>query len=339
MNGRTENDLQIEAKIEKRLDGQDETLREFYSWMNGKSVLTKEKYLYYVIDFIDWCKGKMGVDHIGRKDYNEITLPILDEYIKGLNKSKRNSDGRNGTSIVVTRVCAISTFFKFLKTRGIVDSNICEYVDRPKVRQEDHITFLNKEEIKELMDNIERGVGTPRSIEYSKKYKTRDRLICLLPIITGMRVSALRNINIEDVDMKNMTVSVVEKENKRRVFQLPESVCEEIEKWIGEREEIFEEVECDTAALFVTIHKGKCKRLTVKAINDVIKKYSCTIHKKITAHKLRDTFATNLYNETSDIFLVSEMLGHQNPETTKKYVRASDQQKKGAVKIMADIIY
>lgn len=339
MNGRTENDLQIEKKIEKRLENQDETLKEFYSWMNGKSVLTQEKYIYYVIDFIDYCKGKMEVDHIGREDYNKITLAILDEYIKGLNKSKRNSNGRNGTSIIVTRICAISTFFKFLKTRGIVDSNICEYVDRPKVRQEDHITFLTKEEIKELMDNIERGVGTARSIEYSKKYKTRDRLICLLPIITGMRVSALRNINIEDVDMKNMTVSVVEKENKRRVFQLPEAACREMAIWIREREKIFKNVKCETTALFVGLYRDECKRLTTGAINSLIKKYSSTIHKKITAHKLRDTFATNLYNETSDIFLVSEMLGHQNPETTKKYVRASDQQKKGAVKIMADIIY
>lgn len=339
MNGRTENDLHIEAKIEKRLGGQDETLKEFYSWMNGKSVLTKEKYIYYVTDFIEYCKGKMDTDHIGRNDYNNITLVMLDEYIQGLCKKKSSSENRNGTSIVATRVCAISTFFKFLKTRGIVESNICEYIDRPKVRQEDHITFLTKEEIKELMDNIENGIGTPRSIECSKKYKTRDRLICLLPIITGIRISALRNINIEDIDMKQGTVSVIEKENKRRTFQLPEAVCRDITKWIGEREKIFKGVKCETTALFVGLYRDECKRLTTGAINSLIKKYSSTIHKKITAHKLRDTFATNLYNETSDIFLVSEMLGHENPETTKKYVRASDQQKKGAVKIMADIIY
>lgn len=334
MYGRTENELIIEKRIEQKLDSQDDVIKNFYKWMNGKSVTTKEKYIYYVTQFLDYCKATMNVPVIS---YGDISLETLNTYIQTASV-KKDGSGKNESSIIATRICAISTFFKYLKIYNLIETNICEYVDRPKIREKENITFLVKDEIKELLNNVEEGVGSNRAVHYQEKYKNRDMLICMLPIITGMRISAMRNINIEDIDMRNGTISVIEKENKHRIFQIPDAVLDLIVKWIEDRKEIIGEVKCETDALFICIYRKECRRISTVAINNLIKKYSATIPKKITAHKLRDTFATNLYNQTGDIYLVSEMLGHSNPETTRKYVRANDEQKKGAVKLMAELI-
>ncbi len=340
MYGRTERELAIEQQIEKKLYGQCSTVRAYYVWLGRKAATTKSKYISYVIQLISFCEERMNIPEFSEENFRDISLDMLNEFFHECSKKKRNGVviDKNDDSIVATKICAISTFFKYLEMRKIIDQNICVYVDRPRLQDKDCITFLEQSEIRELFANIENGVGSSKAVSTQKKWKNRDKLLCMLPLITGIRISALRDINVADIDLERQTLRVIEKEDKTREFDLPDNVIELIKDWLRDRKKMTETFDCQTDALLIGIYRGQCKRLGATAVNNIIAKYTSTIPKKITAHKLRDTFATNLYRETNDIYLVSELLGHESPDTTKKYVRASKEQKKAAINIMSSFV-
>lgn len=341
MYGRTERELAMEQKIQIKLQDQCQVIKDFFVWIDRKAMTTKSKYVCYILQLINFCKEKMNIEEFTEENFKDITFEILNDFFAESSKKKKGDQviDKNDESIIATKICAVSTFFKYLEMKKIIEHNICTYVERPRIQDKDSIVFLEQSEIKALFENIENGVSSCKSvISRQQKWKTRDKLLCIIPLITGIRISALHDINIEDIDFANKTLTVIEKEDKSRTFSLPDSTLAMIYQWLQERKELCRDLPCNTNALFICIYGKQCKRINVNGINNIIKKYTYNIPKKITAHKLRDTFATNLYRETGDIYLVSELLGHESPETTRKYVRASEDQKKMAVNIMSNFI-
>ena len=329
MNGREERDIVTERKIQELISGKPAFIAEYYVWIEGRASLTKLRYINYLLDFLHFYECSEGIVIAGWKDFQAIDSANLSRYFNYISYT-RDSQGQPikkcQASIVGTKLSAMKTFFDHPQFGGM--KNPIELLGRrPKIRLKEDITVLDKAEIQKIWKNIDRKDGRYRNYE---QWRLRDKLLFLLPLSFGIRISALQWINVEDIDIKNKTLSVVEKENKYRIFQISDDVLKILTQWLKIRKSICAEFG-ETNALFICVYGGKTKRISDKGINKIIERHTWNIDKHITAHKLRSSFATNLYNEIGDIYVVSELLGHESPETTKRYAKISEKRKVDAL--------
>lgn len=332
MGARIQKDLELDQKIEKEVKDAPECVRAFFYWMNGKSSATKELYIKIVMDFLEYCapilsleKGTMPTERL-----NEITLDTLNAYVRSIT-IRSDADGNvkmNAASTVNVKMCAISTFYKFLVKRQMVQVNICDALDRPAIPEKEEIIHLSVEEVKKAFDAID-------SDRYNLKWKKRNKLLLKFPLITGIRISAMVNMDINDIDCAEHTFKVIEKESKHRKFWIPDDLYKDLEEWMNERQMLVDKYGGENNALFLSIYGEQCKRLTGRGVNKIIGKYTGLAEKKVSAHKLRASFAMGLYDQTGDIGLVAEMLGHKSTETTKRYAKATEKKKKEALDKMS----
>ena len=155
----------------------------------------------------------------------------------------------------------------------------------------------------------------------------------MLGITTGLRVSAISNIDIDDIDFKNNVLRTIEKGGYEREIFLSDKLVDIINNWIVDRKKILGKIECN--ALFISTQK---KRIGITTIRSLLTKYTYNISKHITPHKLRSTTAINLYDTTGDIFLVADVLGHHNIENTKRYTKVSNAKRKYAADKLSNLI-
>ena len=210
----------------------------------------------------------------------------------------------------------------------IISNDIMKSCPRPKRKSSNDVkrVYLNPDELKQLINNVRNGVGTDRSKAYQESYLERDLAIVMTFINLGIRVTALTEINVEDVDLENNIIKVTDKRNKTTDFPMNDTLRLYIEDWLIRRKEMFGE-DCSNA-LFLSNQR---KRMTSNTVNYLIKKYTTGIKDKpISPHKLRASFATNLYEATGDIQLVQEAMNHTDVSTTQLYVQSSDRNRKRA---------
>ena len=161
---------------------------------------------------------------------------------------------------------------------------------------------------------------TKRQLSYNAITKKRDTALLTLLLGTGIRVSECVGLNISDIDFNVNGFKVTRKGGNQTVLYFSEEVANTLKEYIDERLQIDNMPE-ETDALFLSMQK---KRITVRAVEKLVKKYSssCIPLKNITPHKLRSTFGTNLYRETNDIYIVADVLGHKDVNTTRKHYAA-----------------
>ena len=146
------------------------------------------------------------------------------------------------------------------------------------------------------------------------RFPLRNNLIISLFLLTGMRLSELRNINICNINFSNKTINVVGKGDKERVLYLTDKCIKRIKAYLNTRK-----VVNITQPLFTTVTG---KRLAKKTIEDICKKAFALAHLEkygYTTHTLRHTFATFIYRETKDILILKEILGHETIRSTEIY--------------------
>ncbi len=325
MTGRLEKEIQERNKMQEKLKSLPPIISEFYYHLEAsdKSYTTIKNYINYVTHFMIYCtKGKKIHDF-----YKHVTSSTINMYMSSL-KFGTNSDGKDikiGNSIRATRWSALNTFFTFLKSNNYIDSNPIDQTFRPSGKRDKQVVYLTEDEIKKCINNVN---------NYSEnRFKNRDLCIISMGISTGLRVSAITQINIEDIDFDNNTIRVIEKGNKYRIINFGENLKEKIIAWINDKDEFYPNV--DTDALFISRNKN---RISVSAVENLLKKYTQNIDKNITPHKLRATCATNLYKKTKDIYLVSSQLGHANVATTKIYTEVDNESTLRATKILDDLV-
>jgi site-specific recombinase XerD len=200
-------------------------------------------------------------------------------------------------------------------------------VSRPKNNTEHKVVFLSKPEMNKLFRAVE---SNPNKI-----ISMRDKALFSLAIATGMRASALVNINKEDIYWNDGFIKVIEKRQKVREIPIGENTINVLREWIEIRDREFNGI--DSTAVFVS---QKNSRLSPDAANDALKKY-CTeagIQKKITMHKLRSSAATSLAAAKVDIQTIGNILGHRSTATTLRYVAVLDENKKNAVGILDKLV-
>ena len=166
---------------------------------------------------------------------------------------------------------------------------------------------------------------------YHDNTKVRDVAILTLFLGTGIRNSELVGLNVDDFDFEDMSFVVTRKGGNRTILYFNEEVERTLKDWLKKRSEI-KNLKEEEKAMFLSLQN---KRISVRTIQELVKKYAKIITplKKITPHKLRSTFGTNLYRETQDIYLVADFLGHSDVNTTKKHYAASSEDiKRKAIK-------
>ena len=176
-----------------------------------------------------------------------------------------------------------------------------------------------------LLDYIEECSDslTERQKIYYNITKYRDLAIVTLLLGTGIRVSELVGLDLDHIDFKNNGITVTRKGGNQMIVYFGDEVCDVLVNYIENVRSTITPLKGHENALFLSIQK---KRISVRAVEDLVKKYAKAIvpYKKITPHKLRSTYGTALYQETGDIYLVADVLGHKDVNTTKKHYAALD---------------
>ena len=269
--------------------------------------------------FKDWSMDSFTVDILDQ--ITALDLEEYEEYLKVYQAGDKTET--NGERGLKRKMSSLRSFYAYYFKREMIHTNPTVLVDVPKIHQKS-IIRLEADEVAMLLDYIEHGGDdlTGQKKVYYEKTKDRDLALVTLLLGTGVRVSECVGLDIEDVDFKNNGIKVTRKGGNEMVVYFGPEVEKALKKYLEVRENIVP-VEGHEHALFYSTQR---KRIGVQAVENLVKKYSrqVTTTKKITPHKLRSTYGTALYQETGDIYLVADVLGHKDVNTTKKHYAALD---------------
>ena len=263
---------------------------------------------------------------------DQFTVDILDqlqvldieeyqEYLKVYqNQNKTTTNGERGLK---RKMSSLRSFYAYYYKREMIETNPTLLVDMPKLHQK-AITRLDADEVALLLDYIEHAGDelTGQKKVYYEKTKERDLALVTLLLGTGIRVSECVGLDVEDLDFKNNGIKVTRKGGGEMIVYFGSEVETALRRYLKARDNITPVVGHEHALFYST----QRKRLGVQAVENLVKKYASqiTTTKKITPHKLRSTYGTALYQETGDIYLVADVLGHRDVNTTKKHYAAID---------------
>ena len=243
-------------------------------------------------------------------------LEYLSLYINEADEAITNTEAGR-----MRKLASLRTFYKYLFMNELITTDVSRLVNMPK-RHEKPILRMEIDEVARMLDLVESGSGfNTRQQKYNEATKIRDLAILSLFLGTGIRVSELVGIDIDDVDFNINGFTVTRKGGNQAVLYFPDEVASALKDYLIQRKEI---IACPghENALFLSLQK---KRNGVRSIENMVKKYAtlaAPLKKRLSPHKLRSTFGTNLYQETGDIYLVADVLGHADVNTTRKHYAA-----------------
>lgn len=262
---------------------------------------------------------------------SDFTIDVLDqvqsldieEYMEYLKVYKDQGDSyvTNGERGLKRKISALRSFYAYYFKHEMIKTNPTVLIDMPKIHDK-AIIRLDTDEVALLLDYVEHCGDqlTGQKKAYYEKTKERDLALITLLLGTGIRVSECVGLDVEDVDFKNNAVKVTRKGGNEMFVYFGGEVEQALRRYLEVREGITP-VAGHEHALFYSTQR---KRLGIQAVENLVKKYAkeITTTKKITPHKLRSTYGTALYQETGDIYLVADVLGHKDVNTTRKHYAA-----------------
>ncbi len=283
-------------------------------------------FFHFMHDNNSYC-NKMEVKDFPIEILDMITPTDIEEYLSYLKYYvKDGKEYTNDERGIVRKLASLKSFYNYFFRKEKIEKNPAALVKMPK-RHDKNITRFDVDEVVKFLDGVETGDKlTKKQQEYHEKTKVRDLAMMTLLLGTGMRVSECVGINLDDVDFNNNGVRIFRKGGSESVVYFGDEVREAMIDYFDERKAIVAEVGSENA-LFLSMQR---KRISVRAVEKLVKKYSesVTTLKKITPHKLRSTYGTSLYRETGDIYLVADVLGHKDVNTTKKHYAALEDERR-----------
>ncbi len=264
------------------------------------------------------------LDQIGREDIEEY-MSWLSLYEKDGVEYTNDERGKH------RKLSSLRSFFNYFFLNEMIRDNPAIKVPMPKLHEKE-IIRLDPNEVAILLDQVEDGAKLTKSQQkFHEKTKVRDLALLTLLLGTGIRVSECVGLDVKDVDFDNLAVKVRRKGGYEDVVYFGEEVEEALLSWLAQREHIIPQ-QGHEDAFFLSLQN---RRMAVRSVENLVKKYASlvTTTKKITPHKLRSTYGTTLYQETGDIYLVADVLGHKDVNTTRKhYAAMKDENKRKASK-------
>lgn len=284
-------------------------------------------YLIRTQKFVRYGGYAMDKAGITLNDLDTLTLEDIEAFASWIRSRRitahpgKAMDSEKETT-VNNYLSALSTFFRYFESHGKITKNPVAGYERKRLTKHP-VVRLNTRQKSEFLDNVQSGEALS---EHQKAYHTknalRDYAICLTLTRTGLRVSELVGLNVQDMDLDDCFFYVLRKGGKEdRVF-FDDETASVLTDYLEYRKTLL--VDPTEQALFLnTFGKYKGTRLSVRSVEKLVKKYATTgapsTRGKITPHKLRATYATDMLMATHDISLVQKSLNHESPQTTMIY--------------------
>lgn len=297
------------------------------------STRTRLAYAYDIRLFFEFLHEKNPVcTKLEIKDYpisilDQVTRMDIEEYLDYLKyyqkEDKEITNEERGRS---RKLASLRSFYNYFYNNELIEKNPAALVPLPK-KPEKEIIRLEPNEVAILLDQVEDGTKlTKKELEYHKKTKLRDVALMTLLLGTGIRVSECVGLDIKDVNFDVNGIKIRRKGGYEAVIYFGDEVETALLDYLEQREHIIP-VEGHEDALFLSMQN---KRINVRSVENLVKKYASRLNtlKKITPHKLRSTYGTSLYQESGDIYLVADVLGHKDVNTTRKHYAAQEDQRR-----------
>lgn len=266
------------------------------------------------------------LDQLGREDIEEY-LDYLELYYKDDKEYRNDERGKS------RKLASLRSMYHYFYTSELIEKDVAALVPMPKLHEKE-IIRLDPDEVATLLELVENGEElTETEKRYHRVTKTRDLALLTLLLGTGIRVSECVGLNLNDVDFKNGGIRIIRKGGYEAVVYFGEEVEDALLDYWDERTHKTAAAGHEDA-LFLSMQN---KRISVRAVEKLVKKYASKVTslKKITPHKLRSTYGTNLYRETGDIYLVADVLGHKDVNTTRKhYAAQQEENRRRAAKVV-----
>lgn len=286
--------------------------------------LSKENPKFGLKDVLSWDKS----------DFALVTARDIVLYLDYLNYylDENDQEVSNQELGKMRKFYSLRSFFKWMFKQSLIPSDVSALIDTPK-RHEKPILRLEIDEVARMLDAAESGEKlSPRQQMYHEITKKRDLAMLTLFLGTGIRVSECVGLDIDHLDFEVGGFLVTRKGGNQAILYFPAEVEASLKDYLSERKKI-QALEGHENALFLSLQK---RRMTVRAVENMVKKYAAIaapLKKRISPHKLRSTFGTSLYRETGDIYLVADVLGHSDVNTTRRhYAAMSDSRRRMAAK-------
>lgn len=334
MNGRLENDIRIENKISNLLDKLPAYVAEwnFNLKAGQKTAATRFDYCNKIQKFLQYI-DKENMKEIKLEDINVVNVQQFFIEIQ----TKKKKDGtikETSDSYRYTFWYALRNFFDYMVKRHYITENYVDIIDRP---QNHDLERINEHRI--LLT----------SSDFSKIYEAcchddkvdmwvirRNKAIFTLLMTTGMRRTAMMEINVEDVDEVNSRLVIIDKKKKRHVYDLSVKACLILHNWMESRKYVLRDAHAENDALFID-EKGQ--RITQYTLDGIVRRYSKRgLGYEISPHKIRSGCASILYERSHDIEFVRDAIGHSNLITTRRYIVKEKNERKKANNMLSDIL-
>lgn len=328
-------DKRIHDKLKEMLNKLPKFCRLFFRGIEPRTeARTRLAYAYDLSVFFSFLKS---VNPVFRDmDMRELDISALDminardieeymEYLK-YRPDENGDDIANRENGIKRKVSSLKSFYRYFYESEMIKTNPAALVHLPKIHDKD-IVRLDYNEVASLLDEAENGSRlTDKQKTYHKKTRNRDVAMLSLLLGTGMRISECVGIDINDLDLEETAVRIHRKGGKEEVVYFSDEVAGNMLPYLEERKNTVAELGSENA-LFLSLQN---KRMSVRSAELMVKKYAevVTPLKHITPHKLRSTYGTHLYQETGDIYLVADVLGHSDVNTTKKHYAAIDENRR-----------
>ncbi len=328
--------------LRELLERQPPFMKEFFRGIENQTASrTRIAYAYDYKLFFDYLLANHSyfkdkkISDLVVTDLEKLTVDDLEQYIDYISyyHNDRDQEQINNERGKSRKIASLRTLYKYFYRKQKIESNISTLIDMPKIHEK-VITRLEVDEVARLLDEVESGENlSKKQKEFHKKTKTRDLALLTLLLGTGIRVSECVGLNTTDVDFEVNGLHITRKGGKEVIVYFGEEVEDALRAYMEERKEIIASSGSERA-LFLSLQH---KRISVRSVQKLVKKYSqlVTTLKNISPHKLRSTYGTSLYRETGDIYLVADVLGHKDVNTTKKhYADLEDSRRRQASKVV-----
>ena len=292
---------------------------------NQTSTLTRLNYAYDLRIFFDYLSKKRlhgkDVRSITLSDLEAVSATDIERFISYLsNYEFRGAHESCNERAKARKLSTIRAMFKYFFKKEKISVDNAAKVTMPKLHEKE-IIRLEPNEIADLLNCADSGSGmSNHQRAFHDRTRVRDVAILTLFLGTGIRISELVGLNDEDIDFSSNSFKVTRKGGNQAILYFSQEVADALARYIAFKEE-GPEIPEGEHALFLSLKK---RRISIRAVENLVKKYSRIISplKKISPHKLRSTYGTQLYRETKDIYVVADVLGHKDVNTTRKHYAA-----------------
>ena len=338
MDYESENKLKLRNKIKEISAELPEFTKEFITYCSSTKNYSMRTILNYVTDLRVFFRYLAASNPMLHGDIRNITLDFIDqlnpqdlqEYLSEIEIYEQDGVAHaNGECGKARKIASLRSFYKYYYSMGLIKNNPSSIISSPKMHKK-NVIHMERSESDDLIRGMENLSGlTERQASFSNKSHYRDLAIVTLLLGTGIRVSECVGINLKDINWKTRSIRILRKGGNESTVYFNEDVEARLNDYIELERKAPEN---DPDALFVSRNQT---RTTVRSVERMVKKYTqaSVPQKHITPHKMRSTYGTNLYQETNDIYLVADALGHSSLNVVQRYADIGDERRKLASEV------